>query len=254
MASNSPSALDGVAVFLVALAWTEFAGLLLGDRLGLWSVPFFTLGLVLIPLAVSALLRFSLTQTFSVVRPTLLQCAAGLLLSSGMLAATVVESILVARFFPGLPVSAKALHTDINGASLSYLIVSVAILPAVCEEFLFRGFILTSFMNGGKRSRGFLAIVSCGILFGFLHLEPAQIPMTALIGILLSWACVKTGSVFVPVVMHAFHNLSLLLLFRYGSSILPTSSVGMLVHGGIAMFLLDAGFVLLRKSTRRARI
>jgi sodium transport system permease protein len=254
MSSNTPSAPDGVAVFLVALAWTEFASLLLGERLGPLAVPFFTFGLVLIPLVVCALLRFNLSTTFSVVRATPLQFAGGLILSCGMLVATVVASILITKFFPELPVSGKALRTDITGASFPYLVVTVAFLPAVCEEFLFRGFILTSFMNGGKHFHGTLAVVSCGIMFGFLHLEPAQIPMTALIGIALSWVCVITGSVFVPVAMHAFHNFVLLLLFRYGSSILPTSSFGLLVYAGLAMALIDAGFFLLRKSTRRTRI
>lgn len=248
MKTETPTAPDGIAVFCAALAWTGFGGPLMGNRLGPWSVPVFTLGLALIPLVACAALRFNFRRTFSLSRTTPSLIAAGLVLSSGLLIVSVLASVGLARFFPDLPISGKALRTDITGASLPYLVVTVALLPAVCEELLFRGFILTSLAGRNKT----LAIFACGTLFGFLHLEIAQMPMSALIGMALSWACLETGSVFAPVAMHAFHNLALLLMVRYGTALVPTTLARVLLYATIAAALIDAGVVLLRKSSRGA--
>lgn len=248
MKTEIPSAPDGLAVFCLALAWTGFGGPLLGNRLGPWSVPIFTLGLALIPLFACGALRFDFRRTFSISRATPPLIAASLVLSSGLLIVSVLASVAIARFFPDLPVSGKALRTDIVGAGLPYLVVTVVLLPAACEELLFRGFILTSLAGRNKT----LAILACGTLFGFLHLEIGQIPISALIGMALSWACLETGSVFVPVAMHAFHNLALLLMVRYGTSLAPTTLPRVLLYVTIAAAFINAGVILLRKSSRAA--
>lgn len=248
MKNDTPSALDGLAVFCLALAWTGFGGRLLGPGFGPWAVPLFTLGLALIPVAACAALRFDFKRAFSVSLATPARFAAGLILAFGLLIASVVASVLIARFFPNLPVSEKALSNDIFGASFSYLVATVAVLPSACEELLFRGFILTSF-SGWKRP---LAIVVTGVFFGFLHLEIAQLPMTALVGMALSWACLETGSILVPAAMHAFHNLALLAIVRYAPSLVPETPGRILVYAAVALAFIDAGVVLLRMASRGA--
>lgn len=246
MKTDTPSALDGLAVYCLALAWTGFGGRLLNPVFGPWAVPVFTLGLAFVPIVACAALRFDFMRVFSVSRATPARLAAGLILAFGLLVASVVASVLIARFFPGLPVSEKALRNDVFGASLPYLVATVAFLPAMCEELLFRGFILISF-SGWKRP---LAIVATGALFGFLHLEPAQLPMTVLVGMALSWVCLETGSILVPVAMHAFHNLALLLIVRYVPFLAPETPGLVLVYASAAFAFIDAGVVLLRKSSR----
>lgn len=249
MKTDAPSALDGIAVFCIALAWTGFGGQLLGARLGPWAAPAFSLGLALVPLAACAALRFDFRRTFSLGRASPGRFAAGLVFASGLLVASIVASVLVSRWFPNLPVSQKALRTDVAVASFPYLVATVALMPALCEELLFRGFILSSFALW-KRP---LAIACTGALFGFLHLDVAQMPMTALVGMALSWACLETGSVFVPVAMHAFNNLALLAVVRYAPYLVPDTPGAVLAYAALAMALIDAGAVLLRKSSRMAK-
>lgn len=246
MKTDIPSALDGLAVFCLALAWTGFGGKLLAPVFGPWAVPVFTLGLALVPLVACAALCFDFRRTFSFSRSTPARFAAGMVLAFGLLVASVVASVLIARFFPDLPVSEKALSNDVFGASFPYLAATVAFLPAACEELLFRGFILTSF-SGWKRP---LAIVVTGVLFGLLHLDVAQLPMTALVGMALSRVCLETGSILVPVAMHAFHNLALLAIVRYAPFLVPETPGLILVFAAVAFAFIDAGVVLLRISSR----
>lgn len=210
---NGPDYVDSFVVFLLALAWATFAGPPLQRAFGEWSVSAFTLGLFLIPVGAACVCGFRLPATFRLKRPGKREVAAGMILAIGMLLAVIVSSAAVSSLFPNLPVSGKTFRTNVNDPDLFRLLVSVVLLPAICEESLFRGFILSG-LDGGARRIG--SAVVCGILFGLLHLEPVQIPFTAAVGFGLSWMALETGSIAIPVFMHAFHNLALLALARFG--------------------------------------
>lgn len=95
----------------------------------------------------------------------------------------------------------------------------VALLPPVVEEMVFRGCILKSLLEWkpGKRSVWPMIALSA-LLFSLAHMNPAQMPHTFLIGLLLGWMFMRTGSI-VPgvayhwanntaayVIYHAYHN------------------------------------------------
>lgn len=84
---------------------------------------------------------------------------------------------------------------------LSFL--AVVILAGVCEELMFRGFILHVFL--GRKGRWF-AIVSTGLGFALFHLDPWAFPEIVVIGIFLGWLVVRTGSIFPAMLAHAGFN------------------------------------------------
>ena len=80
--------------------------------------------------------------------------------------------------------------------------VSVALSPAICEEALFRGFILS-----GLRSLGqWPAIVISSLLFAVAHGSVYRMLPTLFLGLLLGYAVWKTGSLLAGVVIHAITN------------------------------------------------
>lgn len=86
-------------------------------------------------------------------------------------------------------------------------IAFMAILPAVCEEVLFRGIVL----SGLRRDLGrWAGIASCGALFGVAHQVPVAIVSVGAFGILLSWMALRSGSLLVTVVTHATWNACLI--------------------------------------------
>jgi len=84
---------------------------------------------------------------------------------------------------------------------LSFL--AVVLLAGVCEEIMFRGFILHVFLN--RKGRWF-AIVSTGLGFALFHLDPWAFPEIVVIGIFLGWLVVRTGSIFPSMMAHASFN------------------------------------------------
>ena len=82
-------------------------------------------------------------------------------------------------------------------------IISTALVPALCEEYLFRGVILTNLLPYGKIS----AVVISAVLFGIMHQNPGQILYTTVAGIALGLVYVHTRSLWGGVLIHFFNNL-----------------------------------------------
>lgn len=87
--------------------------------------------------------------------------------------------------------------------SLPLLILVLAILPAVCEELAFRGFILTGLRNGLGTRQG---ILISSLFFALAHGDPFRLLPTFLLGLLLALLATRSGSLWPGVVFHGLHN------------------------------------------------
>lgn len=91
-----------------------------------------------------------------------------------------------------------------------YMLV-LAVLPAICEELAFRGFILTGLR---QRFGPWTAIFLSSFFFALFHLNLFQIIPTFLLGIVLGMIATRTGSVWPGMLFHLAYN-SLLLVVRF---------------------------------------
>ncbi len=80
--------------------------------------------------------------------------------------------------------------------------VQVAVLPAILEEFAFRGVCITCLRPMGTR----FAVVASAMIFGLSHLNPTQSLFAFLFGLLIGGAFVATGSVWPGVLVHFLNN------------------------------------------------
>ncbi len=84
------------------------------------------------------------------------------------------------------------------------LFISTAIVPAFCEEFLFRGVICNNLRPYGKT----IAVVGSALLFGLMHQNVGQLFYTTVAGIVLGLVYVETRSIWAPILLHMFNNLT----------------------------------------------
>ncbi len=80
--------------------------------------------------------------------------------------------------------------------------ISIAIVPAVAEEFLFRGCVLSNLLPYGKTT----AIVISALLFSLMHGNFAQFFYTFVAGLVLGAVYVETGSIWTSTFIHLFNN------------------------------------------------
>ena len=92
----------------------------------------------------------------------------------------------------------------------------IALTPAVCEELMFRGYMLTAFKQKMSLQK---AILLVSVLFGISHMSLIKVIPTAILGAALAYAMDKSGSIFASSLIHFLNNgLSVFVLF-YGSQI-----------------------------------
>lgn len=83
------------------------------------------------------------------------------------------------------------------------LVLIIALVPAICEELAFRGFILSGFRHFGHKWQ---AIILSALLFGVTHCVLQQSLIACVLGIVLGFLAVQTGSILPGMVFHLVHN------------------------------------------------
>ncbi len=81
-------------------------------------------------------------------------------------------------------------------------ILSVAIVPAIAEEFALRGIVLGKLRQFGDT----FAVIVSAILFGILHGNIIQIPFAFILGIVFGFIVVKTNSLLPTIIIHFLNN------------------------------------------------
>jgi len=98
---------------------------------------------------------------------------------------------------------------------VALLVFSLGILPGVCEELFFRGFLLSSLRVEMKAAA---AVVVSAVCFGIFHVvlaggaAPERCLPSTIMGLLLGWVTWRCRSVIPAMVLHGIHNSTLLLI------------------------------------------
>lgn len=91
----------------------------------------------------------------------------------------------------------------IGSTPLWTVLLVLAVVPAVCEEIAFRGFVF----SGLERNQGQLrAILISSILFGLSHGVLQQTITASVMGLLLGWIAYRTGGIACTIAFHLLHN------------------------------------------------
>lgn len=88
-------------------------------------------------------------------------------------------------------------------ANVFVLLAVVAVSPAICEELLFRGAILSGLE---KRLPSWVLIPVVGILFGVFHISIYRVVLTGLTGIVLTYVVWRTRSLWNGILVHFLFN------------------------------------------------
>jgi membrane protease YdiL (CAAX protease family) len=89
------------------------------------------------------------------------------------------------------------------------VILTICVQPAIIEELAFRGVILGS-LRRVLRTRD--AVIVSALMFAILHLGILNFPYLVLMGLLLGYVRIRSGSLYPCMLMHFLHNLFVVLL------------------------------------------
>lgn len=102
-----------------------------------------------------------------------------------------------------------AIPTSVVGVLI--YIFSTAVMPALFEEFAFRGVVMQPLRKYGD----WFAILMSAFCFAIVHANMVQIPFAFIAGVSLGYFCIKTKSIWTSVTIHFLNNLISVLFSVY---------------------------------------
>ena len=143
----------------------------------------------------------------------------------------------------------RTMSSLIGSNDLSLLlrgILIIAIVPAISEEFLFRGFLQTSLEYSTKI---LYAIIISSFLFAAMHFNPIFFIPLAVAGAYFGFASYFTSSIILPIILHFVTNtVSVFNIYFSGSEVITTDNTSLVlslifVVGGLAGLILTSTFL-----------
>ena len=163
-------------------------------------------------------------------------------------ASSILSSVMMGLTGKGSETTMIEFGTDWKSFVISLL--CVGIMPALLEEFAFRGIVLGTmrkYMNDGA------AILVSALLFGLLHGNLQQIPFAFGVGIALGYATVYCKSIIPAMVLHGINN-SVSVILDFATRNMRDSIAGITTMLYLAVLLLIGicGFIMLTLTDKNA--
>jgi sodium transport system permease protein len=110
---------------------------------------------------------------------------------------------------------------ELSGAQLVNFFLAFALVPALCEELAFRGFVLRG-LHHGFRPRN--AVLLSSFFFALFHMNVFLFMPTFVLGVILGLLTIRSRSILPAMAFHLLHNtllIALIPLGQYSDEFLP---------------------------------
>ena len=111
-----------------------------------------------------------------------------------------------------------ALSEQILGVTFPVMLFFMAIVPAFCEETMFRGIVYGGYRKHGNK---FAAVMLSGCLFGIMHMNLNQALYAFAIGVLLALLLEATNSIWPTILFHFIYNAQSCCLMYFVEELVP---------------------------------
>ena len=154
-----------------------------------------------------------------------------------MTAGGLVLSLVMYYLFPEAFI-ASALSSTAGDADTSriYLLIVFALLPALLEEFLFRGILSAEYSSYGAS----VAVIMSSLCFALMHFSFVRLPIYFFMGVVLALTAGATRSLMPSILIHAANNTFVLFFETYLYRIAGKHSGGLILLAfliGVIMFV-----------------
>ncbi len=247
-----PTTGDAWFIVCFVLIMYIYIGSLIQLNYGTTGVFLSQLLIAVIPIIFAIYTKRSLRDTFGLKLIPVKHILGAVCFFIGMyFAVNLITAILYWLFPKQIMELNENLVDNLTGDSIWISIIIVALTPAICEELLFRGFILAGFRSKYKIT---MSIILVAVIFGAYHTSLIRFIPTALLGASFAYMFIKSGSIIPGMIAHFLNNFFSVILMYYpeqAERVLPEFMTGTSVSSAvISTFLgivfLGAGVMLFR--------
>ncbi|MGK9477641.1 CPBP family glutamic-type intramembrane protease [Melioribacter sp. OK-6-Me] len=129
----------------------------------------------------------------------------------------------------------------------SLIVFIIAVIPAICEEVFFRGYVISSFQ---LKYSPFLSALITGLFFGIYHFNPYGLIPLIVLGTYFGFAAYKSESIFVPMALHFLNNFFAVTAYLIlgeqeliSSNVVPEKDISIYLISFVVLVILFAAFV-----------
>ena len=160
--------------------------------------------IVAIPILYAIYTRKNLRKTFSLKLCRVSKLAFSFVFFIGVFLMENTVSTVLYYFFPQeFDSTSSGLESVLLGGGKLVTYLVVAFTPAICEEFLFRGFVFSGFKS---RYKAWTAIILSAVMFGAYHTSVIRFLPTTILGISFAFMLYYSGSIIPSMICHCFNN------------------------------------------------
>ncbi len=124
-------------------------------------------------------------------------------LGASVIASYVTSYIQIALEAVGIGITMPDMGTPETLPGIILYLITLVLAPAFVEEIIFRGIIMQSLRRFGD----IFALIASAVIFGIFHLNLVQMPYCIILGLGIGYFVMRTGSLWVGVIIHFVNNL-----------------------------------------------
>lgn len=218
-----------IMIILAAVEVFIVSGYLVG-MFGMYGSVINELVLLALGLGTAALSGADLKAVFQFRKPKMTQVFGTLVLWLGCYFFTIIITMIVTFFFPQeMTEVSTGLSQMFTSVPFLASVFIVSLMPAVCEEILFRGAFFNSVWNGIHKKWPVILIVS--VVFGAFHGSIWRFIPTCILGIAMGYLMFETNNMFCNMLFHAVNNAVPLLLLYGMQAVLHAQGMEQILAG-----------------------
>lgn len=171
---------------------------------GMWGLAASQIILLVCAVAPVLMLKWDADEVFAIKKPAWRQIFGTVVLwVAAEIVVIMVNLILVAAMPDEMLQGTDFINDLIRSVPLSVALYVVAVLPALCEEYLHRGIVLYTFQNVKNK---WVVCIAMGAIFGAFHFSPYRFLPTAVLGVVLTYIMLETKNIILPMFFHFINN------------------------------------------------
>ncbi len=212
---SMPTIQESLLIMIVALLLMVYVGGIVSA-----SAPL-AIGLIvqqtfigILPILAAIYIKTDMKKVFSLRLPKVKALIGSVIFGVGGISLNLLISSILGMFFQNDSEALNAQYEQIlEGVSFVPAVLLMALLPAICEELMFRGYMFTAFKEKMRLPK---AIVIVSLLFAISHMSLIKILPTGLLGIVLAYIVYKSGAIIVSALIHFSNNAIAVASMYYG--------------------------------------
>lgn len=237
------------ALFLLLL----YVGSAASVHLGFWGTAVSQLLILAVPLFILWYMKSDKKQLLSLKAPVLKNIPGSIFLYIGTYCLVMAVSSVLTRWMPGSTQNLNESFEMVMEQPFLIILLVIAVMPAIGEEILFRGFLMGSLK---ERLSGKWALVISALVFGAFHMSLVKLLPTALLGAAFAYIVQRTGSIYMTMALHFINNAVSMLIMKYpekAMELIPVLAKEQLawsenlIFAAVGIVFAGIGMLLLRK-------